>query len=68
MMKKSYILIALGILACLCVIGYIDYGDTIQEGLTNKKSKQSSLETSEEWESQRSKDQIAIDVLSLIHI
>ena len=61
-MKKSYILIALGILACLCVIGYIDYGDTIQEGLTNKKSKQSSLETSEEWESQRSKDQIAIDV------
>ena len=38
MMKKSYILIALGILACLCVIGYIDYGDTIQEGLTNKKA------------------------------
>ena len=62
MMKKSYILIALGILACLCVIGYIDYGDTIQEGLTNKKSKQSSLETSEEWESQRSKDQIASEV------
>ena len=47
-MKKGYILIALVILACLCVIGDIDYGDTIQEGLTNKKSKQSSLETSEE--------------------
>lgn len=61
-MKKGYILIALVILACLCVIGYIDYGDTIQDGLTNKKSKNSSFLTSEEWESQRPKDQIAIDV------
>lgn len=61
-MKKDDILIALVIIACLFVIGYIDYGDTIHEWIDKRKSKKSSFLTSEEWESQRPKDQIAIDV------
>lgn len=51
-MKKDDILIALVIIVCLFVIGYIDYGDTIHEWIDKRKSEKSSFLTSEEWESQ----------------
>lgn len=36
-MKKDDILIALVIIVCLFVIGYIDYGDTIHEWIDNRE-------------------------------